>query len=235
MSSTPDDGAGQHPSEPPQRDEPVSFTKAPADGPGTGPGTDAPLDFDPYRFGAPEHPVPPEYAPPGYRPPAAAPPPPVQPNQAPGSYPPFGQQPYPQPYAQQYPQQYPQYPPQQPGVPPPPPGYPPYVAHRPGHGKAVASLVLGIASIALCWLSIFDAIPVLLAVIFGVIALNEMRARPQAGPNSGRRLAIAGIACAVVGAILAVSLTVFLYNRFKDCLDYPTGSQEYRTCITDHL
>ena len=38
--------------------EPVSLSK---DG-------DTP-DFDPYRFGAPEHPIPPEYAPPGYRPP----------------------------------------------------------------------------------------------------------------------------------------------------------------------
>jgi hypothetical protein len=28
-----------------------------------------PLDFDPYRFGRPEHPVAPEYAPHGYRPP----------------------------------------------------------------------------------------------------------------------------------------------------------------------
>jgi len=38
--------------------------------------TEAPLDFDPYRFGAPEHPVPPEFAPPGYKPPVAVKPPP---------------------------------------------------------------------------------------------------------------------------------------------------------------
>ena len=31
----------------------------------------SPLDFDPYRYGKPEHPIPPEYAPPGYVPPAA--------------------------------------------------------------------------------------------------------------------------------------------------------------------
>ena len=29
------------------------------------------VDFDPYRFGAPEHPIAPEYAPPGYTPPPA--------------------------------------------------------------------------------------------------------------------------------------------------------------------
>jgi hypothetical protein len=34
---------------------------------------DQPLDFDPYRFGRPDHPIPPEYAPPGYVPPAPTP------------------------------------------------------------------------------------------------------------------------------------------------------------------
>jgi hypothetical protein len=61
-----------------------------------GHGADEPLDFDPYRFGRPDHPIPAEYAPPGY-----APPPPPQ---APPPPPPYG--------APQY--GYPQY-----GYPPP--------------------------------------------------------------------------------------------------------------------
>ena len=77
-------------------------------------------DFDPYRFGAPDHPIPAEYAPPGYKGPIA-PPQPVYPTQpppppgVPGGYqppshqratytaspPPPGQ--YPPPYAPQQP------------------------------------------------------------------------------------------------------------------------------------
>ena len=89
----------------------------------------APPDFDPYRYGKPDHPIPPEYAPPGYVPPV--PPAPAAPSPA----------------------QYPGY-----SYPPPPPGYPPYGAPRAGNGKATIALVLGILSIVFCWLSIFDLV-----------------------------------------------------------------------------
>jgi hypothetical protein len=52
--------------EEPDAAEPVSLAKS--DEPQRAVAEPAP-EFDPYRFGAPEHPVPPEYAPPGYRPP----------------------------------------------------------------------------------------------------------------------------------------------------------------------
>lgn len=197
----------------PPTGEPVSLDKA---------GAEPPLDFDPYRFGAPAHPVPPEYAPPGYRPPP--PTPPAPPPYAGGphggaAHRGYGQQPYP--------------------MPPAPAGF--YGAPRPGHGKATASLILGLGSILLCWLSILDAIPVLLAIIFGVLALDDAKKNPSAPPwggrppRSGRGMAIAGIACALVGAILATVLSLYLYNRFKDCFDYPAGSEQYKTCITDKL
>ena len=189
---------GSDPTAPP---EPVSLDKPAVHG-----GDEAPPDFDPYRFGAPDHPIPPEYAPPGYRPPAPA-------VAVPSSPPGYGTQPY--------------------GAPPPPPpqfGY--YAPARAGHGKATAALGLGIGSIVFCWLSIFDAILVILALVLGLVALSESRRDPRRG---GRNLAIAGIACAVIGAILATVLSVVIYTRFKDCLDLPTGSQEYRTCITDKL
>ena len=180
-----------------------------------------PLDFDPYRFGLPEHPVPPEYAPPGYRPPPPQPPPP--PPQLP-QFPPESQFQQP-PQFPPYPQ-FPQY-----GAPPPPP-YSHYPPARTGNGKAITSMVLGIASILLCWLSILDAVPIILALVFGFIALGEVS---RGITREGRRQARAGIACALVGAVLATVLTVVIYNRFRDCINMGTSSPGYSQCINSHL
>ena len=164
-----------------------------------------PLDFDPYRFGAPDHPIPPEYAPPGY-----TPPPPTQ-----------------QPYQYQQPPRFPQYP-------PPPPqlgwGGPPRQANP--HGKAVASLVLGIASIVLCWLTILDALPVVIALVLGLIALRDSKQTPN---REGHGLALAGVICAIIGAVLAIALSVLVYTRFSACLNLNPGSSDYTTCIQNHL
>ena len=201
------------PSVPP---EAVSLNKDLGDG-------TAPLDFDPYRFGAPEHPVPPEYAPPGYRPPVQPPTP--QTYQQPG-YQQQGYQQYPPPGYQPYGQQgYPPY-----GQPPPPPYAAQYPQPRTGNGKAIAALVLGIASIVLCFLSVFDAVPVILAIVFGSIALSEGKRR---GSRDGHGLAVAGIVCAVIGALLAVVVSVWLYSRISDCLDYNAGSSAYTHCVQD--
>jgi len=200
-------------------------------------GGDAELDFDPYRFGAPDHPVPPEYAPPGYRPPAAAP------GTQPGGYtpPPYrAAPPGPQGYAgpppgtygppNQY-GQYGQYPPGQYG---PPPGYPPYPygpqARRPG--KAIASLALGIGAIVLSVLSFLDVVLIVPALVFGVLALGEARRSPT---REGRNMAVAGISCAVVGAVLAVVLTVWYVHLSNECKQYKSSSSQYRTCIQDHV
>jgi len=111
---------------------------------------------------------------PGYTwPPAGSPPPyPYPPNAAqapwPGPYPPPGQ--YPPPY-------------------PPPYPYPAYAA--PGtNGLAIAALVLGIL-----WLYWVGSI---LAVIFGHIALSQIRHSHQ----GGRGLAIAGLVLGYVGLAL---------------------------------
>ena len=208
--------------------EPVSFDK-PASDPAA-PGDDA--GFDPYRFGAPEHPVPPEYAPPGYVPP------PVEQPTAPASYqqyppyaggqPPYGQPPYggaQQPYGGQQPQQ------QQPysgGYYPPPP-WTQYPAPRTGNGRAIAALVLGIASILFFWTSIFDIVPVVLAIVFGSIGVNDARRG-----GTGRSMAVSGIVCGVIGALLAITFTVVVYARIKPCLDeYDQGSSAQNTCIRD--
>lgn len=206
MSTPPGDDASHNSGgdTPPGRTEPVSLGKD--DGaPGEAP-------FDPYRFGAPEHPVPPEYAPPGYVPPTPPPP-----QQAPP--PPFARQ---QPGYGGYPSPYP----------PPPPGQGVQQYPRNANAKAIASLIFGIASIVLCWLTVFDLLPIIAAVVFGILGLNEAKRR---GDGRGHGFAVAGIVCAVVGTILAVILSIYLYNKIEPCLDLPSGSSAQRTCIENQF
>jgi hypothetical protein len=197
----PDDGT-----EPAER--PVSMNK---------PGEPTELDFDPYRFGAPEHPIPPEYAPPGYRPPQPVrqPPPAMPPPPAQGGYPPPAYRPGPPPPPQQVPY-----------------GLPYYAHQRRGTGKAIASMVLGIASIILSILSVFDILLIAPALIFGIIALTEANRSPG---REGRGMAIAGIVCAAVGAVLAVVLTLWFVGAARHCSQYDSGSSQFQTCFRDHL
>jgi hypothetical protein len=226
-------GDGADPSDPTA--EPVSFEKPAAEQP-----------FDPYRFGAPEHPVPPEYAPPGYRPP-----PPTQPAelQQPQAYPgyaggPYADQPYAgqpyagqpyagqpyagQPYAgQPYPGQ--PYPGQQ--YPYPPPYATQYPPPKTGNGKAIAGLVLGILAILFCWTSLLDIVLVALGLIFGFLGIGEARRT-----GSGRRMAITGVVCALVGALAATLMTVWYFQRIQPCLDnYAQNSVAYNQCLHERF
>jgi hypothetical protein len=213
MTSPPGDGTepldpdaarwGSQPTQP--TPEPVSLDK---------PASDEPLDFDPYRFGKPDYPISPEYAPPGYTGPVT--------HQPPVGYPP------PMPYSAQQPPAYPNFP----AVPPPPPYNVQYPQPRTGNGKAIAAMVLGIGSIVFCWLSIFDAVLIVPAVIFGAIALTEANRKPT---RDGRGMAITGLSCALVGAVLATVFTFYVYNKVKDCIDYGVGSTQYNQCIKDHF
>jgi hypothetical protein len=194
--------------------------------------------FDPYRFGKPDHPIPAEYAPPGYTGPVtppANPYAPVDPFQPPGSQPgnpfnnppgtPYGgsQQPYQYP-----PMQYGQYGPSA----PPPPGYHGYVQPRNNSGKAVAALVLGIVSIVFCWLSFLDGIFVILGLIFALIAMNETKV-PGVG---GRGMAVAGLVCSIVGAILATVLTIVIVHAANKCGGLSNSNQPgWNQCVRDHL
>lgn len=218
-----------------ESDEGVSFTKREPE-----PREPEPeAGFDPYRFGAPEHPIPAEYAPPGYTgptvPSAAASPyasptanpfgnPPGTPYGGPpqygeppqyGAQPPYGGQP---PYGSQPPYGY--------SAPPPPPydGYP-----RPatGNGKAVAGLVFGILSIVLCFFSIFDGVLVILGLIFSTIALGETKD----GRRQGRGLALAGLICAIIGGLLATLMTVIYVRVANRCGDLQDNRSQFQTCI----
>jgi len=206
-------------------------------------GTEAPLDFDPYRFGAPEHPVPPEYAPPGYQPPPwQLPPPPVlpPPPDPSAAYPPPGYGPQPGAYPPAGQPGYPGYPP--PGYQgyPPGPGYPPmppnynaqYPAPRTGNGRATAGLVLGVASILLCWTIVFDIVFIVLGVIFSSLGRSAAQRDPRVG---GKGVATAGLVCSAVGLVLAVVFTVVVVRAANHCNAYPSDSSEFRDCVQHYL
>jgi hypothetical protein len=184
--------------------------------------------FDPYRYGAPEHPVPPEFAPPGYQVAGYQPAKYAQPRQgaAPDARNPDIQNPYaPNPYAASPyppnpspPNPYSQQPygPQPPGYPPGypvPPAYQQYAQPRPGSGKAVAGLVLGILAALLCWMSIFDLILIVPALIFSLLGLSDARKG-----SGGRGMAMAGLILVALGTVGAIVLTV-VYVRFGRSID----------------
>ncbi len=199
------------------------------------PAADAP--FDPYRYGKPDHPVPAEYAPPGYTGPTApAPTPYGQPANPYNPYPagpetqnPFNNPPG-TPYGGQAPYQYPP-PGYGPGVPPPPP-YHSYVQPRTGNGKAIAALVLGICSIVFCWLSVFDSVFIILALIFGLLALNDAKN----GRAGGRGLAIGALCCVVVGALLATIISIKVFHAIDQCGGFDqSSSSSFNQCLRDHI
>jgi hypothetical protein len=192
----------------------------PHQGPGAQPSAgEQPLDFDPYRFGKPDHPIPPEYAPPGYVPPAPSTPPstPVWPPTA-------------------APQQYhPGYPPAGGGYtphPPPAPGYQPYGAPRTGNGRATTALVLGILAILFFWLTLLDLALAVPAIVFGALALRDANRFPERG---GRNKAIAGLICGVLSVVLVIATIAVLYTRVKPCMKYGLYSDRYNSCVQDRL
>jgi hypothetical protein len=165
--------------------------------------------FDPYRYGKPDYPVPPEYAPPGYVPDPPAQPLPPHPYYGPSPYgsmpPPYAGGPYPPPG-------------QYPG---PPLFYPP---QQGSSGLAITSLVLGILSIFASILFFFDAVFVILALVFGIVAVR--------GRKPGRSMAIAGISCAVAGAILATLVTVAVNREIQRCGGWShLGDPGFSDCV----
>jgi hypothetical protein len=71
------------------------------------------------------------------------------------------------------------------------------------YGMAVASLVLGITSIVFCWSGIFAALQIVLAIVFGCIALSRTERGGGPAPH-----AIPGIICACGGLLLYLILGV---------------------------
>lgn len=107
------------------------------------------------------------------------PPPPAGTN--PGYAPPVNSAPYQQPYG---------------GMPPVMP------VKQPGDGMAVASLVLGIISVACCY-HIF--IPGILSLIFGIVARSK-------GTGKGG-MAIVGIVLGAISILIGIGMWVFIQSR----------------------
>lgn len=98
---------------------------------------------------------------------------------------------------------------------PPPPPFPAGVPGAPGYpvpayamppnsrsnGLAIASLVLGIVSVPLC----FFFVPAVLAVVFGAIAIKRCNDDPA---YAGKGMAIAGLVLGVVSLAVIVLLLV---------------------------
>jgi hypothetical protein len=96
-------------------------------------------------------------------------------------------------------------PPGAPAQPPPygsPYGGPPVGAGQATNGKAIASLILGICSIALC-LGIFAGIP---AVILARMARREI----AEGNGSGEGLAQAGLITGIIGIVIGAFYVLYI-------------------------
>lgn len=111
-------------------------------------------------------------------------------------------------------------------IPPPPPYAAPPVVEgpKPGKGMAIASLVLGIVSLALC-LYWFIALPAaIVAVVLGVIAR---------GKGAGKGMALAGIITGGVGILFGLIMVVLSFSSgswaeeiCKDQTDNPWCEQQ---------
>jgi hypothetical protein len=100
---------------------------------------------------------------------------------------------------------YPGYP--APGFPPPyqPYGTAPYDPYGPGHpqgtnGQAIGSLVAGILGVPLC----FCGIPSIIAIVLGIIAMNETKRTGQ----EGHGMAVAGVIIGGIGLALAALIWI---------------------------
>jgi len=117
-----------------------------------------------------------------------------------------------------------------PGYYPPPPGY--GYSRPAGNGKAITALVLGIGSIVFCFFFFFDALLVIPGLIFGIIAMNETKARG----GSGRGMALAGVVCSIIGAVLATIMSVLLIRAVNQCGGFEDGNVPgFQDCVQEHI
>ena len=80
------------------------------------------------------------------------------------------------------------------------------------NGAAVASMVLGICSIALCWTGWIGLAAGIVAVILAVVAKNKIKADADLAHSNGKATAglITGIIGTVISAILVILALMFV-------------------------
>jgi len=85
---------------------------------------------------------------------------------------------------------------------------------QPGHGSAVAALVLGIVSLvvglpaSLCFCPIVLTVPSVLALLFGFLGLR----------TEGRQMALAGLVMGAIGQVLAGGFLLFYGSMMKNMM-----------------
>lgn len=115
-----------------------------------------------------------------------------------------------------------------PGWPQPYPGFTPPPSGR-GNGLGIASLVLGIVGLAVCWVPVVGVFVGVSAVVAGVVA----RRRLKRGGQDNYGIAVTGIvlgtlATLVCGAI--TSLILFFLISHENCIEHATSRSEYGRC-----
>ncbi len=99
-----------------------------------------------------------------------------------------------------------------------------------GSGMAVASLVLGIVSLVLCWIWVVG-IPVgILAIVFGVLSKKQ---------PANKGMAMAGLVTGIIGVVLAIVIIVIALttvnkaaNDLEDAIDRINKSSKGSTLKT---
>ena len=69
------------------------------------------------------------------------------------------------------------------------------------NGLAITSLVCGILSLVLFWIPWLGFLLGILAIIFGGVAISQIRKDPSLG---GRGMGIAGLVCGIIGVAIWV-------------------------------
>jgi hypothetical protein len=96
---------------------------------------------------------------------------------------------------------------------------------------AVAGMVLGILAIVFFWTSFFDLPFVVLAIVFSVLGLNAAKRGA-----TGRRMAVAGLTCAIIGALAATVFTIWAVHKDRGCADkYGRGTHSYDLCVRNRV
>lgn len=75
---------------------------------------------------------------------------------------------------------------------------------NPGHGLAIASLVLGIISIVSCCCVYLSVVAGVVGVVLAILSKNKSK------DNKFEGLAMAGLVCSIIGVVISVGYIVYL-------------------------
>ncbi|MCW2603774.1 MAG: hypothetical protein JWN61_1909 [Pseudonocardiales bacterium] len=97
------------------------------------------------------------------------------------------------------------------------------------NGLATAAMVLGIISIPGMILVFFDLPIAIVGLILGIVGLRRANRMPR-HLQVGKGKAVAGIACASVGLMLATLFSIYIVSEYDRCSEYVTDSPAWDRC-----